>query len=113
MSKKKKKDIVFTFRKGGFPNRASFLPISKPIYTRSKVITEDYIGKVVSVYNGVMFFNYKIPSEIVGSKFGEISPTKQWKVGITHVKKKKTKKIPKSVGKSAKPAKKAQKGAKK
>jgi ribosomal protein S19 len=90
--KKKKKEIVFTFRKANYPNRASFEPISKPIYNRSKIITEEYRDKVVSVYNGVMFFNYKIPSEAVGSKFGEISPTKQWKVGTTHVKRKKSKK---------------------
>lgn len=91
----KKKDIIFTFRKGAFPIRASFAPISKPVYDRSLVITENYKNRIVSVFNGMLYFNYKIPQKAIGSKFGELSPTKQWKVGSTHTKRKKVKKSPK------------------
>ena len=55
------------------------------IWSRSSVIISGFIGKTVSVYNGMKFVPVVISESHVGHKFGEFSPTR---VPVKHAGKK-------------------------
>ena len=53
----------------------------KPIKTwsRRSMITPDFVGLTLSVYNGKKFINYFVTENMVGHKVGEFAPTRQFK----------------------------------
>lgn len=50
--------------------------IAIKIYSRASVITPGFIGKNVSVYNGMKWIPVLVSESHVGHKFGEFSPTR-------------------------------------
>lgn len=56
--------------------------------SRKTNVISSFIGKIFYVYNGKIFFKFKITENMVGHKLGEFSPTRK---GFTFKKKKKTK----------------------
>ena len=52
----------------------------KPIKTwsRKSTIIPDFVGISFLIYNGKKFITIKISEEMVGHKFGEFSPTRQF-----------------------------------
>ena len=55
-------------------------PIKKPIKTwsRRSTIIQDFVGISFLIYNGKKFIQIKIYEDMVGHKFGEFSPTRQF-----------------------------------
>ena len=47
------------------------------LFNRSTVLTEDFIGHRLHIYNGVRFFSIEVDGEKVGHRIGEFSPTKK------------------------------------
>ena len=47
------------------------------INSRSAVVTPSLVNKQVKVYNGKIYNNFIVTSNMVGRKFGEFSPTKK------------------------------------
>ncbi len=65
----------------------------KYIWSRNSIITEEFLGKTVLIYNGKLFVSVKITREKLGYKFGEFSFSRKIKENIFyHVKNKKKKK---------------------
>jgi small subunit ribosomal protein S19 len=61
----------------------------KQIWSRNSIITEDFLGKTVLIYNGKSFISVKITREKIGYKFGEFSFTRKIKDRtLEHVKSK-------------------------
>lgn len=48
------------------------------IYSRSNIITQEYIGYTVKIYNGIRFYDINVVDKMVGHKFGEFSPTRKY-----------------------------------
>lgn len=46
------------------------------IYSRASVIIPRFVGKNVSVYNGMKWVSFLVTEYHVGHKFGEFSPTR-------------------------------------
>lgn len=65
----------------------------KYIWSRNSIITEDFLGKTVLIYNGKIFVSVKITREKLGYKFGEFSFSRKIKDRtLEHVKNKQKKK---------------------
>lgn len=47
------------------------------LFNRSTVLTEEFIGYRIHIYNGVRFFSIEVDGEKVGHCIGEFSPTKK------------------------------------
>ena len=52
------------------------------IWSRNNVISEDFVGKRVAVYNGRKFLSFLVRGSMIGRRFGEFSFTK--KIGAIH-----------------------------
>jgi small subunit ribosomal protein S19 len=48
------------------------------IYSRSNIITKEYLGFIVKIYNGIRFYDITITNKMLGHKFGEFSPTRKF-----------------------------------
>ena len=55
-------------------------PVKKPIKTwsRKSTIIPDFVGVSFLIYNGKKFIPITISEDMVGHKFGEFSPTRQF-----------------------------------
>jgi len=72
-------------RPAGALNVGRLIPFSRwLVYQRDKIIIPDFVGKMVSVYNGHRWFTSLIRLEMVGARFGEFSPPKQWRGSMIH-----------------------------
>lgn len=72
--------------------------INKPVnvYSRSSIISEDFIDQLVNVYNGCKFILIRVTPEMVGFKFGDFALTKLMTGSIhANIKSKKNLKKPK------------------
>ena len=78
-------------RKIDAANEASSKKVIKT-WSRSSLVTPDFIGLTIAVHNGKQFIPVFITDEMVGHKFGEFSTTRICKHNI---KKKKSKKVSK------------------
>ena len=74
----------------------------KPIKTwsRKSTIIPDFVGVSFLIYNGKKFIPITVSEDMVGHKFGEFSPTRQF-VGHTHADKKAAKEESESSSASA------------
>jgi len=49
------------------------------VYKRASVIVPEFIGHNFEIYNGKKWFPLFITEELVGHKFGEFAPTRQFR----------------------------------
>ena len=49
------------------------------VYQRASVIVPEFIGHNFEIYNGKKWFPLFVTEELVGHKFGEFSPTRQFR----------------------------------
>jgi len=54
------------------------------VYRREGVIRADFVGRNVSIHNGHRWFTVLIRPSMVGSRFGEYAPPKQWRGSMIH-----------------------------
>jgi len=47
------------------------------LFNRSTIITEEFIGHRLHIYNGVRFFSIEVDADKIGHRLGEFSPTKK------------------------------------
>jgi small subunit ribosomal protein S19 len=47
-------------------------------FSRSDKITQEYVGFIVKIYNGIRFYDINVIDKMVGHKFGEFSPTRKY-----------------------------------
>jgi len=47
------------------------------LFNRSTMLTEEFLGQRIHIYNGMRFFSIEVDSEMIGHKVGEFSPTKK------------------------------------
>ncbi|MCK4421870.1 30S ribosomal protein S19 [candidate division WOR-3 bacterium] len=47
-------------------------------YSRSSVITKEFVGQTVEVHNGKKFIPVYIREEMIGHRLGEFSPTRKF-----------------------------------
>jgi ribosomal protein S19 len=52
------------------------------VWTRRALVTDEFVGKRVAVYNGRRFLSFIVRKSMIGYKFGEFSLTK--KIGAIH-----------------------------
>jgi len=50
-----------------------------PTYSRSSVITPDFVGMTIPVHNGKKFISVFVTENMVGHRLGEFSPTRFFK----------------------------------
>ncbi len=48
-------------------------------WSRSSMITPDFVGHTIAVHNGKSFIPVYVTENMVGHKLGEFSPTRQFK----------------------------------
>lgn len=53
-------------------------------WSRSSTITPDFVGHTVAVHNGKKFIPVYVTENIVGHKFGEFAPTRNYKGHAGH-----------------------------
>ncbi|MFN3195481.1 MAG: 30S ribosomal protein S19 [Chlorobiota bacterium] len=56
-------------------------------WSRSSTITPDFVGHTVAVHNGKSFIPVYVTENMVGHKFGEFSPTRNYRGHSGHRKK--------------------------
>ena len=47
------------------------------IFNRNTILTEEFIGYRLHIYNGVRFFSIEVDADKIGHRLGEFSPTKK------------------------------------
>ena len=67
----------------------------KPIKTwsRKSTIIPDFVGLSFLIYNGKKFIPLTVSEDMVGHKFGEFAPTRQFLVILQQIKKPRLKKL--------------------
>jgi small subunit ribosomal protein S19 len=76
--------------KGPFIDKSLLINVinnNKKIYSRRSIITSNFIGKSVLVYNGKLFKKIFITREKIGFKFGEFCFTRQHQIKNTKTQK--------------------------
>lgn len=56
-------------------------------WARSSTITPDFVGHTIAVHNGKSFIPVYVTENMVGHKFGEFSPTRNYRGHSGHRKK--------------------------
>lgn len=56
-------------------------------WSRSSTITPDFVGHTIAVHNGKSFIPVYVTENMVGHKFGEFSPTRNYRGHSGHRKK--------------------------
>ena len=67
--------------KGPFVDANMFTGLDKTnkrIWSRRSVIVPQFVNKTVSIHNGKSFISLLITEDMVGHKFGEFAPTRQF-----------------------------------
>jgi len=89
-ARKKVENRPTTIRIGMMPFPISKAPLGK-VYKRADSVARYMSGRLISIYNGRFYVNYRTNSASYGHKYGEFAYTKQWKGIYIHRKKKKKK----------------------
>ena len=47
------------------------------LFNRSTILTEEFLGQHLHIYNGIRFFSIEVDGEKIGHRLGEFAPTKK------------------------------------